>query len=61
MFAPLNVKVADPTLVKLPGPWIRPLNVVALLSLPADNVVSLARSTIPAPAIDPTVSLAATP
>ena len=70
---PSRVNASDPTLVNEPKAVVTsldsfntcddrsiPLNVVALLSLPADNVIPGATSTRPAPAIEAMVSVAST-
>src|SRR6056300_435092 len=69
---PDTVNASDPTLVNEPKAVLTtppvytcddrsvPLNVVAVLLLPADNVIPGATSTIPAPAIEAMVSVPST-
>ena len=57
MLLPENVVVPVPALAKLPAPDITPLNVVLVLSAPAVSVNPLPSAMLPAPAIEPTVSL----
>ena len=57
MLAPDNVNVPDPALVSAPpAPVIDPETAVFVLSPPAVKVYEL-KETVPAPAIDPIVSL----
>ena len=57
VLVPVKVKVPDPSLVKLPSCEITPEKVVSVLSPPTVRVVPDAISILPAPAIDPIVSV----
>ena len=56
----MKVVVPVPTLVKPPSPDITPLKVVSVFNPPAVRVNALPTTMLPAPAIEPTVSLVAT-
>ena len=58
MLSPVKVREPDPTFVNAPAPSITPENSVSEPSLPADKVWLEAILIVPAPAIDPTVSVA---
>ena len=57
---PVNVVVPVPVFTKLPSPEITPLKVVSVFRPPAVSVTPLPTTMVPAPAIEPTVSLVAT-
>ena len=58
VLSPVKVREPDPTFVNAPVPSNTPENSVSEPSLPADKVWLEAMLIVPAPAIDPTVSVA---
>ena len=53
----MNVVVPVPVFTKAPEPDIAPLNVVLVFKPPAVSVKPLPSTMLPAPAIEPTVSV----